>query len=62
MTNSEIYNKFRLSYPDLHVDDYRPISDFLTDNRQGITVFLKNGDILVYYPQLEDYTLGGEEK
>ena len=54
MTNGEIYNKFRLNYPDLDVDDYRPISDFLTDNRQGITVFLKNGDILVYYPQTEN--------
>lgn len=55
MTNKEIYELFESKYPTSDVNDYRPLSDTLTENRQGITVFLANGDIIVYYPLPEPY-------
>lgn len=61
MTNEEIYELFESKYPNLDVNDYRPLSDTLTENRQGITVFLTNGDIIVYYPLPEPYKEGAEQ-
>ena len=52
MTNGQLFNKFKEDYPGLEVEDYRPMHlDFVRD-RIGITVWLKNGDILLYFPKL----------
>ena len=55
MTDQEIYELFESKYPNFDVNDYRPLSNFLTGNRQGITVFFTNGDIIVYYPLPESH-------
>ena len=53
ITNGQIFNKFKEDYPDLEVEDYRPMHlDFVRD-RIGITRWLKNGDILLYFPNIK---------
>ena len=57
MTNKEILDKFINTYPSIQINDYRPICHQLfTEERQGITIWLKNGDIIEYYPK------GGENE
>ena len=54
MTFQEILNKFEDVFPFSDVDDYRPIChELFTDGKEGITVWLKNGDIIEYYPYEE---------
>ena len=53
ITNGDLFNKFKTDYPDLEVEDYRPFHlDFVGD-RLGITIWLKNGDILLYFPHIK---------
>mgnify|MGYP003299554865 CR=1 FL=1 len=50
-------DNFKKHYPQLknEISDYRPLSNvFIPNNRKGITIFLKNGDIIQYYP-METY-------
>ena len=55
MTHEEILNKFEDEFPLAKIDDYRPICHALfTDDKQGITIWLKNGDIIEYYPKGND--------
>lgn len=61
MTNEEIYELFESKYPNFDVNDYRPLSNILTENRQGITVFLINGDVIVYYPLPKSHEEGAEQ-
>ena len=52
MTFKEILNKFKDVFPFADVDDYRPIChELFTDDKQGITIWLDNGDIIEYYPK-----------
>ena len=54
MTYGKILNKFEDVFPFADVDDYRPIChELFTDGKEGITVWLKNGDIIEYYPNEE---------
>lgn len=54
MTFQEILNKFTDSFPFVKVDDYRPIChDLFEDGKVGITIWLENGDMIVYYPNQE---------
>lgn len=54
MTFEEILNKFKDAFPFADVDDYRPIChELFTDGKEGITLWLKNGDIIEYYPNEE---------
>ena len=54
MTFEEILLKFEKVFPLADVDDYRPIChELFTDGKEGITVWLKNGDIIEYYPNKE---------
>lgn len=56
-TYKEILNKFEDSFPSVKVDDYRPIChELFTDDKEGITIWLDNGDVLEYYPNVD----GGE--
>ena len=41
-------------FPFADVDDYRPIChELFTDGKQGVTIWLKNGDVIEYYPNTE---------
>lgn len=54
MTFEEILDKFKDAFPFTTIDDYRPIChELFTDGKVGITVWLKNGDIIEYYPNEE---------
>ena len=50
MTYEEILNKFKNNFPSAMVNDFRPIchKEF-TDGKQGITIWLDNGDVIEYY-------------
>ena len=51
MTHEEILNRFKHEFPLVKIDDYRPIChELFTDDKQGITIWLDNGDIIEYYP------------
>jgi hypothetical protein len=57
MTHEEILNRFKDEFPFAKIDDYRPIChELFTDGKQGITIWMDNGDIIEYYPE------GGEEE
>lgn len=51
LTNENIYHKFVETYPKLLIDDYRPLSVESTGNKVGITIWLKNGDVIHYFPK-----------
>lgn len=55
MTHEEILNRFKDEFPFAKIDDYRPIChELFTDDKQGITIWLKNGDTIEYYPKDDD--------
>lgn len=56
MTNGEIFSCFRCNYPQMAsaVNDYRPLDIEGNSERQGITLYLKNGDIILYLPKAAD--------
>lgn len=54
MTNEKLIRLFKQRFPDIDVDDFRPWSIELVKGRFGITVYLKNGDILQYFPNPEN--------
>ena len=45
---------FRYRHPDLAINDIRPLAGdfFKEDYPYGITIWLKNGDLIEYYPAL----------
>lgn len=54
MTYNDLLNKFRDVFPFAEVDDCRPIChELFTDDKVGITIWLKNGDVIEYYPAEE---------
>lgn len=55
MTFKECLDKFHESFPLAEVDDYRPVCHelFEKDKKWGMTIWLKNGDMVVYYPKQE---------
>lgn len=55
MTFKECLNKFHESFPLAEVYDYRPVcyNMFQADKKEGMTIWLKNGDMVVYYPKQE---------
>ena len=56
MTFAECLDKFHESFPFVEVDDYRPVcyEMFQADKEYGMTIWLKNGDMVVYYPKQEE--------
>lgn len=50
MTNEDIKDLFDKQYPQLKSVDYRPISNVFVEDKQGITIWLENGDIIFYFP------------
>lgn len=54
MTIDEILNKFDRVFPFAMIDDYRPICpELFTKGKEGLTIWLKNGDVIEYYPKAE---------
>jgi hypothetical protein len=54
MTFKECLNKFHESFPLAEVDTYRPVCyEMFQADRGGMTIWLKNGDMVVYYPKQE---------
>ena len=52
MTYDDLLNKFSDTFPFAEIDDYRPVCHELFENgKVGITIWLKNGDMVVYYPK-----------
>jgi len=49
-TNGEVFAEFKAKYPDMKVEDYRPLWDEFVKGKVGITIWLDNGDILLYFP------------
>ena len=50
----DIMSKFEDTFPFAKVDDIRPVChDMFEKDKEGITIFLTNGDMLVYYPKKE---------
>lgn len=50
MTNGEIYNLFISKHKDVDVEDYRPLWDKFIEGREGITIWEKDGGIILYFP------------
>ena len=50
MTNGEIYNLFIKKHKDVDVEDYRPLWDKFIEGRVGITIWEKDGGIILYFP------------
>ena len=53
MTNRDIMSIFKGRYSELKVDDYRPLCNEFVKGKEGITIWLENGDILMYFPNTE---------
>ena len=51
MTNKEIYIIFMTRYPNMPIDDYRPLSNIHRPKGQGITLWTDNGDMILYFPK-----------
>jgi len=51
LTNEEIYKLFLTRHPQAKVSDYRPLMNV---EGQGITVWLENGDVILYFPERDE--------
>lgn len=51
LTNEEIYKLFLTRHPKAKVSDYRPLMNV---EGQGITVWLENGDVILYFPKRDE--------
>ena len=54
MTNGDLMSIFRQRFPNLTPVDFRPPSTDYVGNRVGLTIWLDNGDIILWFPQLEE--------
>ena len=64
MTNGDILQRLYDGYPEIadKVKDYRPLCVDFVRGRIGITVWLENGDMLLYFPHLTFNEICGAEK
>lgn len=51
MTNRDIFAIFKSRYPDIKVDDYRPLWIEFVKDKEGITIWVDNGDMIMYFPK-----------
>ena len=52
LTYGDLYMIFRETYPEIKPIDYRPNGDLIIAGKIGITIWMDNGDVLFYYPNL----------
>lgn len=57
VTNEDLFKIFCDKYPEMHAADYRPLSTAFTKGRCGITIFMDNGDTLLYFPEVKECEL-----
>ena len=50
-TYGEIFKEFNEKYYSNEIDDYRPFDSEFIKDKSGIVVWLKNGDIVAYFPK-----------
>lgn len=54
MTYSDLLDIFKNTYPFIKVTNYRPVChELFEDGKEGCTIWLDNGDMVVYYPNQE---------
>ena len=54
MTFDELLSKFEDAFPFAEIDDYRPVChELFEDGKVGVTIWLTNGDMIVYYPKMQ---------
>lgn len=62
-TYNELFKQFIKKYPGMKAVDYRPFSKFYVPfDRAGIVVWLDNGDVVVYLPEVEKEKSDAKEK
>lgn len=54
MTNGDLFSLFRERFPNLRPVDMRPLYRDYVVGRKGITVWLDNGDIILWFPKEGD--------
>ena len=54
MTNGDIYRLFHERHPEMKPVDFRPLSYLHEPKGQGIQIWLENGDVILYFPKVED--------
>ena len=54
VTNRDLLERFEVTYPKIEVAKAKPLDVSLLKKRQGVTLMLKNGDILLYFPRTEN--------
>lgn len=55
LTNGDLMDIFRERFPELHPIDFRPPSGEYAKDKKGLTIWLDNGDIILWFPK------GGDE-
>ena len=50
MTNEDLYQLFRSTYPEIKTVNYRPAESMFVKGKVGITIWTDNGDMLMYFP------------
>ena len=50
-TYEELLEEFKVKYAFGEIEDYRPFDNDFVKGKTGIVVWMKSGDVLVYYPQ-----------
>ena len=50
LTFSEVVELFEDRYK-ATADDYRPLSELFLENKRGVTIWLDNGDLVLYCPK-----------
>ena len=53
ITYGDMISVFRERYPDINYEDYRPTASIHVEGKAGITIWLKNGDIMQYFPNIK---------
>jgi hypothetical protein len=44
---------FKKLYPNMPIDDYRPLCKDFVSGKVGITIWLSNGDMVQYFPNTD---------
>ena len=50
-TYEEILREFKNKYSGAEIDDYRPFNSNWVSGRSGVVAWLKNGDMVAYFPK-----------
>ena len=54
MTNGDLISMFRQRFPSLRPVDMRPLDPTCVIGREGLTIWLANGDIILWFPKVGD--------